>query len=605
MKLIRFLLAQSPRSIAAAIVAGLTSGASQALLLAIVNQSLYAPGDARLRASFIALLIGLPVLRVASSYVLASMGQRAVLQMRLGLARGILQAPLERLETLGSHRLLAAITEDAGAIVQAVRLVPSLLANLAIVLGGLIYLAALSRPAFLVFALCLAIGVVTYHVPMAKGTSYQQRVRDEADALWSDLRSVIDGVKELKLHSGRREALLRRLDETGNRARRLNLTALLYFQTAAGWGQVLIFGVIGLLLFGHPLGVALDSQVVTGYVLVILYLTGPIEALLNSIPTLNTAHVSLLKVDQLGMTLPGDVLQAPEALAPAAPVRAASPPVAAPPVAATPDATTPDATTAFAPASRATGRLAPASPITAPLASAPQSLELRDVVHHYRAVDGETSFTLGPISLSLRCGELVFITGGNGSGKTTLAKMLTGLYAPVSGELRLDGALVTPAQFSDLHDRFSVVFSDFHLFDSLLGLDARGLDERAAAWLRKLRLEGKVRVEQGRFSTTALSQGQRKRLALLTAYLDDRPFYLFDEWAADQDPGFKHVFYRELLPELVARGKMVVVISHDDHYYDAAHRLLKLDYGRLLSSAPVTSPPGPSIWPPVETASIS
>jgi putative ATP-binding cassette transporter len=137
-----------------------------------------------------------------------------------------------------------------------------------------------------------------------------------------------------------------------------------------------------------------------------------------------------------------------------------------------------------------------------------------------------------------------------------------------------------------------VIFSDFHLFDSLLGLEPAGLDERAREYLRVLKLEGKVTVEDGRFSTVALSRGQQKRLALLTAYLEDRPVNVFDEWAADQDPAFKEFFYRRLLPELAARGKAVVVITHDDRYFDAAHRLVKLDYGRIV---PVALPDPPQL----------
>ncbi|MCB1035646.1 MAG: cyclic peptide export ABC transporter, partial [Acidobacteria bacterium] len=76
---------------------------------------------------------------------------------------------------------------------------------------------------------------------------------------------------------------------------------------------------------------------------------------------------------------------------------------------------------------------------------------------------------------------------------------------------------------------------------------------------------------------------QRKRLALVTALLEDRPVYLFDEWAADQDPEFKEVFYHQLLPELKARGKTAIVISHDDRYYDVADRVVKLDTGRVVS----------------------
>jgi putative ATP-binding cassette transporter len=90
-----------------------------------------------------------------------------------------------------------------------------------------------------------------------------------------------------------------------------------------------------------------------------------------------------------------------------------------------------------------------------------------------------------------------------------------------------------------------------------------------------------VQVKDGSFSSIALSQGQRKRLALLTAYLEDRSIYVFDEWASDQDPMFKQIFYTQLVPELKQRGKTILVISHDDHYFHLADRIVKLDSGKL------------------------
>src|SRR6185295_3991931 len=146
------------------------------------------------------------------------------------------------------------------------------------------------------------------------------------------------------------------------------------------------------------------------------------------------------------------------------------------------------------------------------------------------------SFKLGPIDLTFRPGELVFLVGGNGSGKTTLAKLLLGLYVPEKGELRFDGRLIDNQNRSYYRDHFSSVFSDFFLFERLLGLNKPVIDADAKKLLEELRLANKVKVEEGKLSTLDLSQGQRKRLALLTAYLEDRPIYLFDEWAADQDP---------------------------------------------------------------------
>jgi putative ATP-binding cassette transporter len=194
--------------------------------------------------------------------------------------------------------------------------------------------------------------------------------------------------------------------------------------------------------------------------------------------------------------------------------------------------------------------------------------------------EGDDRFLLGPIDLRLRRGELVFLVGGNGSGKTTLAKLLVGLYAPAAGEVRLNGRPVGDNEREHYRQMFSAIFADGHLFDRLLGMKLAQLAD-AQAYLALLQLGHKVRTEGGQLSTTELSHGQRKRLALLTAYLEDRPVYVFDEWAADQDPGFKDVFYTRLLPELKGRGKAVLVISHDERYFHVADRVVRLDSGTL------------------------
>ncbi|MFD1905689.1 ATP-binding cassette domain-containing protein [Paenibacillus rhizoplanae] len=73
-------------------------------------------------------------------------------------------------------------------------------------------------------------------------------------------------------------------------------------------------------------------------------------------------------------------------------------------------------------------------------------------------------------------------------------------------------------------------------------MDYEGKQDEIDRYLKMLDLDGKVSIDNGRFSTLKLSGGQRKRLALLICYLEDRPIYLFDEWAADQDPEFRKFF---------------------------------------------------------------
>jgi putative pyoverdin transport system ATP-binding/permease protein len=212
-----------------------------------------------------------------------------------------------------------------------------------------------------------------------------------------------------------------------------------------------------------------------------------------------------------------------------------------------------------------------------------RSLELRSVTHVYHREGEGDDFVLGPLDLNFKPGELVFIVGGNGSGKTTLVKLLTGLYMPEQGHILLDGRPIGDVDKEFYRQHFSAVFSDFYLFDQMLGLVHPELDRHAREYLAQLKLSHKVEIVDGKLSTTDLSQGQRKRLGLLTAYLEDRPIYVFDEWAADQDPQFKAVFYTRLLPDLKARGKTVFVITHDDRYYKVADRIIKLDDGQIAS----------------------
>jgi len=215
----------------------------------------------------------------------------------------------------------------------------------------------------------------------------------------------------------------------------------------------------------------------------------------------------------------------------------------------------------------------------------PGAVNLQKVVFTYAANESRSEpFSLGPIDLTLSAGELVFVIGGNGSGKSTFVKVLVGLYRPQQGVISLGGATIDDQNTDWYREHFAVVFSDFHLFDQLLGMDEAHVSSLVPTYLSRLQIDHKVTVTDRRFSTIDLSQGQRKRLALLTAYLEDRSVYVFDEWAADQDPQYREVFYRQLLPELRSRGKCVVVITHDDRYFHLGDRVVKLEDGHIVEA---------------------
>jgi putative ATP-binding cassette transporter len=195
--------------------------------------------------------------------------------------------------------------------------------------------------------------------------------------------------------------------------------------------------------------------------------------------------------------------------------------------------------------------------------------------------NGPHGFQLQPFDFHLKAGEIVFVVGGNGSGKSTFLKVLTGLYEPAIGQLLWNGKPVSADRLASYRNLFTPIFTDFFLFRRLIGLtqaDEAHLREQ----LSTMELAGKVDIANGELTTTALSTGQRKRLALALAETEHRPVFIFDEWAADQDPVFRRFFYTELLPAMKARGQTVVAVTHDDAYFAQADRVLKMDYGRFL-----------------------
>ncbi|HSL82967.1 MAG TPA: cyclic peptide export ABC transporter [Thermoanaerobaculia bacterium] len=546
MKLLKFLMQYSAgRTVWLALLAALVSGAVSVGFPALITTALNRwdlDGAAGLGWAFLAVSIAVPATRLISQYLLVSLAQEAAFNLRLQFTRKLAGTSLARQETLGKSRLLASVSQDLPALTTALTMLPAISVNTVLVLGCLAYLGWLSWPLLLSVTLLIVVGSWLTRLPVRLGRRKLELSRTASDTFFELFRSFTEGAKEIKVHRPRRLALISRMHDTADRLKGLGTSSRMIFDASAAFGQLLFFFILGLVLFVLADFQELSREILIGYTVVLFFIKAPMQGILENLPDLSRAGVAMEKLEELGLALGRED-----------------------------EDFEPDAFTAPAGWRR---------------------LELAGVTHTYRGENQDDDFTLGPVDLEFRPGELVFLVGGNGSGKTTLAKVLAGLYAPDEGEVRLDGETVDQEGRDRYRQLFSVVFSDFFLFDDLLGLGASDLDERAGRYLGKLHLDRKVGVEEGRLSTTALSQGQRKRLALLTAYLEDRDVYLFDEWAADQDPAFKEVFYRELLPELKASGKTVFVISHDDRYYGVADRIVKLENGRVVRDEAVAAPEG-------------
>jgi putative ATP-binding cassette transporter len=539
MSLIKFILRTCRAMMVLTTLMALLSGACNAGLIALVNTALNSVerSSVTLIWAFIVLGLGKVVTNLVSQVMLARFSQGAIADLRRNLIRKILSVPLRRLEEIGTPRILVALTDDVFNITQALLAIPLVSVNLAMLLGGAAYLGWLSWQILSGIIVLVLLGGIGYRLLVGNAFRKLSQAREEEDKLFGHFRALTEGIKELKLHRNRRGAFFsQNIQKTTELYQQHNVAAETGFITAQSWTHLLYFTLIGLIVFLVPSIGTFSRETLTGYVIATLYLMGPLSGVMTSISLFGRANVALLKVEKLGVSIA-------------------------------------EHSTELCGVGEAESALSF------------ERLDLRGVVHAYHCEQDDSQFVLGPINLTFRPGELVFLVGGNGSGKSTLAKIITGLYVPEKGEIRLDGEAVTDKNRDDYRQLFSAVFTDFYLFDNLLGLSGGQLEVQAQAYLKQLHLNHKVKIKNSILSTTAVSQGQRKRLALLTAYLEDRPFYLFDEWAADQDPHFKEVFYTQLLPELKARGKTVLVITHDDKYFHVADRTIKLDYGQLTQGA--------------------
>jgi putative pyoverdin transport system ATP-binding/permease protein len=534
MNLIYFLLRSSWQMVAIAAVTGFFSGSSSAGLIALISHTISQHSTVfttSLVWQFGGLVLVVLITSIVSQVMLIRLSHQAVFRLRVRLLQQILNSELSHLEQLGTPRLLATLTEDVQAVTGAIFTLPLLCIDLSIVAGCLIYITWLSWTAVLLVFGLMGIALVGCWRLLSQGENLLSQARTEEDQLFKHFRTATEGIKELKLHAQRRQAfLVEEVELTASNFRQYNIRGMTLFAAASSFGKLLFFFAMGFVLFALPKLMVLNPQITSGYILAFVYLIAPMENIANSFPFVIQSNIALRRIEAIGLSL--------------------------------------------------SDRPEHSMVLTTPSPSW-HRLSLKGVIYPYYREQEDSSFILGPVDLSFVPGELVFIVGGNGSGKSTLAKLITGLYIPKSGSIDLDQQPIDAENREWYRQHFSVVFSDFYLFERLLGLNSTNLDGIAKTYISQLQLDRKVTIAQGKLSTTSLSQGQRKRLALLTACLEDRPIYLFDEWAADQDPVFKEVFYKQFLTDLKAKGKTVIVISHDDHYFYLADRVIKFDNGQV------------------------
>ncbi|MET1077257.1 MAG: cyclic peptide export ABC transporter [Pseudomonas sp.] len=452
-------------------------------------------------------------------------------RQRVAIFQDIRQATPTVLASVGRQPLHAMLTRDTQLVAQQLPMILMGLQQAVLLVFVSFYLAYLSLMAFVAaaFFAALALGFHSHRMGVL-AQEKRQAVADEAE-LFDGLRDMLGGFKELKLSRARRASLTEAMARASERTCDANSSIQRRWGRQYALVQIIFHGLIGIMVFVAPLLVEHYQSVAVSATTAVLFMLGPISTLAMVLPAVGEVENALRGIDALRRQLREALDAEPEE----------------------------------------DGQ---------PLAARVTHIELRDLRFRHAERDGTPGFAVGPISARFDSGQVTFITGGNGAGKSTLLQLLTGLLQPRSGQLLVNGQPLAVGQAQAFRDQVSAVFSDFHLFRQLYGITPP-TPERAEALLDWVEMRGKVSLEQGRFSTTELSSGQRKRLALLLVELEDHPIIVLDEWAADQDPHFRQVFYEQILPALRARGKLLICVTHDDRYFAVADQVLHLDEGRL------------------------
>lgn len=472
-------------------------------------------------------LIGRKVVQTDMVYITRNI----IYNLRLKMTSKIFSTSYENFEKIDRGRIYSIMDYDIGTLGQAAATFITIVTSIITALGVFFYMATLSFWATILTILLIVVITFVYNQATAKTNVLFNDARQTHTIYMRLLNGMIDGFRQLSIHRNKKLAYKDEIGRTTDEYRNKINTANIKFINAFLIGESLLLVVLAVVAFAMPRVFAdISSQVIMSFIILLLYLIGPINSILNSIPQLVQFKVSYNRIQEFIKEIPASI----------------------------------DLSKVMAPDKSAKNSV--------------DSISIRSLSYQYPEKEGQYAFSVGPINLSAQKGEIIFIIGGNGSGKTTFSKLLTGLYTSHDGEILINDKKVA---FSDIGEYFSTVFHPLFIFRKLYDVQ----EDENSDWtelLDLLELKDKVDILRGNtFSTLNLSGGQRKRLALLQCFMEDKPIYLFDEWAADQDPEYRRTFYRELLPKMKEQGKIVFAITHDDHYFDIADKVIKLEMGKV------------------------
>ena len=535
--LIKMIFSESNESVKLTVFLTIISSLSSIGLIFIINVAAEHAADTKTSVNlmYFALFIVAFILYFFSkriSFVKSmSIVENIVKNIRIRISDKVRYANLESIEKLGLAQIQTRLSTDTLTVSNASYIMISAVQGVMMFFFGMLYILYLSKTAFFLVLTAVIAGVVVYRFYNAVVVEQIDKSISHDDTFFKSLLNIINGFNELKINRKKSDDVIKyhsKIVEENEIIR--NMTNEVFAKSSI-LIQVFAYLLLGCVVFVLPQFSDAHSEVVTKIVTVLIFMMSPMDMITGAVPTYSRANRSAYFLKELEEEI--------DKMA---------------------DYSIYNEENNF---------------------DNFDTISLDNVYFHYKDENNKALFGVGPISFKIKQGEMIFIRGGNGSGKSTIMKLFTRLYNLDEGSIRVDDKIVDDMNIKNYQNLFSMILSDFHLFDRLYGVDNIDMN-RVNLLLNKMGLSDKITYDNGRFSNINLSTGQRKRLALVMALMEDKPLYILDEWAADQDPEFREYFYHTILPELKAEGKTVVAVTHDEKYFDCADHIIKISEGKVI-----------------------
>ena len=530
--MLRFLWSHAPQRLKyAVLLLALLAGLSRDWLMLVVNKAAAAPVDQTI-SYWLPLFLVTFVLVLGSAFTYAVLVQvvttRVVNNVRLKLIGGLLKAQPSFVDRREHGALYHILTTDVSAVAgftsTLLNLLPAFI-FLCIAIPQVFYYSMVSG--FFVVLVMIG-GVLAYHLQQRTMAKLNDDARALEVAYFERVSEMLKGFRELRLHQPRQRSFSSDILQVLERLRGLLIKVTRIFETSESAVQGLKFMLFAAIVFLVPYLVRTDNVITFQILTLVLFSLMPFEQIVTSYPAVIGTLVSYMRINDLATEL--NVIE-----------RVVERPVD------------------FAPPFK--------------------TISLRDVETRYNSRE-TSSFALGPLDFELKSGEVVFLVGSNGSGKTTFMNVLCGLLDPTSGTMKVDGQPLAPDDMGGYRAQFSAIFTQFHVFRQLYGLEGV-TPEQADEMIERVGLTGITQIRSEGISRLDLSAGQKRRLALAIALLEDRNVLVLDEFVADQDPEKRDYFFRTLVPWLKAQGKTVVVSTHDLAWLDCCDRVITFENGKM------------------------